>query len=426
MVQVDGESPVGPSVFSPTPWPVDEIIDEETMIDDPSKGRQVKTVVHYKKRFTRRNIGTEVYRSGTVTYSSTGNHSHSWTWGQYGQDISAGNVSVVYPMSEEALVRLTVDDFYSTNEVDSLLNIVEAPQLLTGLKTMYDDFFSIQSPTAYNAVEFGKKGARLVRKFGTLSAKQRIANLKKGISFLSGGYLYYSFGVAPVINDMRKLSSVTAKLSKRLKDNQKRAGTEVSVRKAVYGSFQQGLYPDGNGRIPDGYSSSQDNGSKWHTQIYDQSKPRMTCVVRGIRDRKFETSVFQKLDFLASRFGVTGPASFAWERIPFSFVVDWFVDMSVVLNTLDNALTGSSKQIKDVSLSQKWSALIPAIKHRHGPGTTSSNDGQQTALTEMSLYTRKPVEVNKIVDFSGRFGKKQAALSVALISQLGANLRLHR
>jgi len=100
--------------------------------------------------------------------------------------------------------------------------------------------------------------------------------------------------------------------------------------------------------------------------------------------------------------------------------------MSVVLNTLDNALTGSSKQIKDVSLSQKWSALIPAIKHRHGPGTTSSNDGQQTALTEMSLYTRKPVEVNKIVDFSGRFGKKQAALSVALISQLGANLRLHR
>lgn len=36
--------------------------------------------------------------------------------------------------------------------------------------------------------------------------------------------------------------------------------------------------------------------------------------------------------YLANRLGLTNPASVVWELIPFSFVVDWFVNVSDFLN----------------------------------------------------------------------------------------------
>ncbi len=36
--------------------------------------------------------------------------------------------------------------------------------------------------------------------------------------------------------------------------------------------------------------------------------------------------------FLASRLGLTNPAAVAWELVPYSFVVDWFVNVGDYLN----------------------------------------------------------------------------------------------
>ena len=131
---------------------------------------------------------------------------------------------------------------------------------------------------------------------------------------------------------------------------------------------------------------------------------------------------FRTLDYLISRFGVSGPASFLWERIPFSFVVDWFVDLSGVLNSLDNTLTGSTKKITDAGISQSWKALIPVVKTRVSPTFTDSNDGSQVALCELSSFIRKPIVPSVSVGLSGRFGKSQLSISAALIGQMAANL----
>jgi len=63
---------------------------------------------------------------------------------------------------------------------------------------------------------------------------------------------------------------------------------------------------------------------------------------------------------LAASMGLTNPLSWAWEDIPFSFVVDWFVDIGGYLNSLDDmlglALTGAYySRTWDVSYDLRYS-----------------------------------------------------------------------
>jgi hypothetical protein len=152
----------------------------------------------------------------------------------------------------------------------------------------------------------------------------------------------------------------------------------------------------------------------------------LTCTVRGVRENKYFGDFFQKLDFLASRFGSVGPASFLWERIPFSFVVDWFVDLSGVLNYLDNALTGNTKKVKEACISTKWDVIAEIYKLRYNTSLTSSVDGAQIAQCRLGFYHRKLVDPHVSVGLNVRFGKSQASITAALVAQMAANLRSKR
>lgn len=148
----------------------------------------------------------------------------------------------------------------------------------------------------------------------------------------------------------------------------------------------------------------------------------MVVGVRGHRNIDYNLDAFKKLQYLINRFGSSGPASFVWERIPFSFVVDWFVDLSSIVGALDNALTGFNQRLDDGWCSEKWSALVPVFKHKY-VNWTSDKDGQQTALYEMSYYHREYLEPRITWGLRDRFGKKQASYLAAVLHQLVANLR---
>jgi hypothetical protein len=127
------------------------------------------------------------------------------------------------------------------------------------------------------------------------------------------------------------------------------------------------------------------------------------------------------LAYLIDRFGLSGPATTAWELVPLSFVVDWFVDLRNVTDRLDNALTGGSKQIIDVCISEKVYAKTIGTIQSYGPYVINQA-GSVMAESEWHLYTRNPVTDFNKVRFAGRFGKKQASLSAALIYSKVANL----
>lgn len=61
--------------------------------------------------------------------------------------------------------------------------------------------------------------------------------------------------------------------------------------------------------------------------------------------------------------GLTNPASLIWEKIPFSFVVDWFINIGEVLGSLDNAFyttacTAQRGEIRRQRFSSAWRGAV--------------------------------------------------------------------
>jgi hypothetical protein len=165
-------------------------------------------------------------------------------------------------------------------------------------------------------------------------------------------------------------------------------------------------------------------GSSYDLPYFHQSLRtdvcKMVATVRGYRSVQYSSKLFSQLDYMMSRFGVTGPASLAWELVPFSFVVDWFVDLRGITDRLDNLLTGNTKKILDICLSEKLDMTGKTSVRNYG-GYTSSNDGEVIQETQLKYYHRSLGVAPSIVAPSGRFGKKQASLLAALLYQQVAN-----
>jgi hypothetical protein len=385
-----------------------ETISFEEIVDDDSKGRRFKAVHHNKYASTRFSGNNDVLTiNGNQVYVSTGDHTLFDTFG-YGQGhfMSTANILASWPVTDEALIRSTLDAFYNENEVDTLLNVVEAPQMVDSTRSLYQKII----------------GAKNV---GFLSRKRLMKLMQSSgraeLSFLSGGYLYYKFGVAPIVSDMNKISNSVSTYKSKLESVIRKAGQEITVHRSCQGTI--GLNPNNLPGYPD-YGTSNDTGKFWTVNgIYPVNQPKKICTIRGIRSHQYNSRSFQTLDNLIKRFGSSGPASFLWERIPFSFVVDWFLDLSGVLNYLDNTLTGSTKKVTDACISHSWGAVCRIDKLRYAPNVVSNYDNTQIAVVELKSYQRNPIQPTVSVGLSGRFGKNQVGITAALIGQMAANLK---
>jgi hypothetical protein len=395
---------------------VDELVDTEYMSDDDDKSHRFKEVIHRKKKLERSNIASTTLVSGTNTFISSGSNCFWHEWGLGSHDfVNHDHVPVRFSVSEEQLLRNTLDAFYNTNEVDSLLNLVESPELVTGISSLRAKLSNIARITGVGRISSRESLKRLFSR----------RSLKNQVAAVSSGYLYYKFGVAPIAADIRKIGSGLKTYSKRLKSVVANAGQDISVHRSALGAVMPFGHEGTN--LPSGFGSSPDTDRSWTATLKPWSVvPSLTCTVRGVRENKYFGDFFQKLDFLASRFGSVGPASFLWERIPFSFVVDWFVDLSGVLNYLDNALTGNTKKVKEACISTKWDVIAEIYKLRYNTSLTSSVDGAQIAQCRLGFYHRKLVDPHVSVGLNVRFGKSQASITAALVAQMAANLRSKR
>jgi hypothetical protein len=330
-------------------------------------------------------------------------------WGMQMNDfIVHENVPVQFAVDEDQCIRNVLNSFYSTNEVDSLLNVVEAPELPASITSLASKLSRYKK---MNLTRIDQKYLRTV--FSSSS-------MRNYTSILSGGYLFYKFGIAPLISDMRKIGHHLGKFSKEMARHVANAGKPVSVHFKTGGVF----LPLGSlgTPLPNGYGPIPLQSKPWRV-TYDGNASR-TATVRGYRESKDTSDLFKKVDYLASRFGSTGPASFVWERIPFSFVLDWFVDLRDVLNRLDNALTGSRKKVLDMCITDKYEVNYQVVKQQRDVNETNSQDEHVIAEVALSKYHRKladPIPIR--IGASGRFGKTQAGILAALVAQKAANLK---
>lgn len=367
------------------------------IVDDVAPSRGVKTVTHTKQIFTRYSFRTLSQFTNTQWRQYRNCEAVAYSWGTPGRHV-VSDFSASYPKTVNQLKVEAMHKFHKQNEVDTLLNLCESPQLVTSAQSII----------------------RLLKEHGRRSRGGRRSNSIP--SLVSSSFLTWSFGLAPLISDIKKINGAVASI-KRDMDNYIRNNN----RAYVVNSKSLGVLIPNFDLASLGYSSNPNNNDStvWHLGINYLQMPTLLVGVKGRRGVEYNSDSFKRLDYVIRRFIATGPASLAWERIPFSFVIDWFVNLSGVVDALDNALTGNTRAIDTVWMSEKWHALAGVYRHQ-GSGYTTDFDGKQITQNELSYYHREAISPDLSISLSGRFGKKQVALTAALLHQLVANLRVWR
>lgn len=237
-------------------------------------------------------------------------------------------------------------------------------------------------------------------------------NVARTVGNVAGSFLYYSFAIAPLVSDMKKL----AKSVLTIKNDLKKA-------KIMEGKVEKLHFKMKGSRVDPTYNLWQVNNSGRGVRFLrsESGSAIKTMVITGTRRPPFSSKGFSALNELMTRFASSGPASFVWERIPFSFVIDWFVDLRSITNSLDNALTGGTRVVLDASLSELKEATVSCVHDDHLlPYHCPALAGTEVAYRISRQYHRIPVAVPLGPVDSGRFGKRQKLLTGALAYQMVA------
>jgi hypothetical protein len=381
--------------------PITQLTDyvSETMIDSlgrreshPVKHTKVKVACQGGGQYVSADVQTigGVAKDGVSTitnpdylrYSNALNHiycvdSLNQTIGSLGNGWSLGTS----PVSEQSLINDCLESA-SRLDADVLLDIVEANQ-------MYPSIKSIATALPNMAKNWTK--------------------LRKVIRTASGSFLAWKFGVSPVFHDImavdRSLRVLHDKFRKHEKMQLVRSSRAVSLNATFAGIA---------------FAPSNQNGFRTWTFTHTgrcTRAPALRFVLVTKPIVPYSLDLFKKLDYAMRRFA-TSPASLAWELVPFSFVVDWFIDVRSALNAVDATLGHKPYEIVSFTRSLSYTLCNDTSVTRCNPCNGGTLYSSPMGSTERSYYERSLVPQSGFLPhWAPRFGKNQAAISAALISQ---------
>lgn len=235
-------------------------------------------------------------------------------------------------------------------------------------------------------------------------------SIRKVITTASSGYLAWKFGVKPLVSDIQALMRSVPKL-----------GSEVEAlgnNRLRFSKFASGLVsPVTTLDVVYAYNNINLYERQWTMNLRKPPVIRYVLVVEP--NVEYTLKAFKALDYTLRRF-TTSPASLLWEKIPYSFVVDWFVDVRGVLRGLDDALGVSPYKIIAFTKSKSyrvetagnWVFRSPCVVG--APALNRIDIGS----CEYSHYERSVVSPGaNAPTWKPRFGKNQAGITAALIGQ---------
>lgn len=139
--------------------------------------------------------------------------------------------------------------------------------------------------------------------------------------------LAYNFGVAPLVGDVVKIIDTLSRLDKHVRWLRENSGQVVKVefRKSLKNiTFKSSEFP--------GRPSDTDNGIGSRT---NELRAQYKAWANIRYDVSQLTDLQLKIRTLLRAWGFTNPAAVIWEAIPYSFVVDWFVSVSRLFQSLE-------------------------------------------------------------------------------------------
>jgi hypothetical protein len=360
----------------------------ETISDSLGKGK-VNPVTHTRTRLQldggsgSRNFGSNVGGNFVynVSYPTRPGVAEDVFAYAVSQGITSSWSSDISSINEQAMKNSVLDNAKAL-KADVLLNLVEANQVWPSLTSL------------------------------TMSLPNMARNwnsLRKVIKTASGAFLAWKLGVSPILSDVMAINRYMPKMGVDLKRHGEGQKNRFSVSRMVNLSFTPGSVVAGGyfGSWPNSVISSQG-------RVFRTPTVRYVLVVEPTSH--YMTGFFKKLDFVMRRFA-SSPASLLWEKIPFSFVADWFVDIRGSLNALDSALGFMPYRIVGFSRSYSYATAVDVFSDWYSPCTGAKIESMKAGTYEIESYERIPVQGGSLPTLSNRFGKNQAGISAALISQ---------
>lgn len=189
-----------------------------------------------------------------------------------------------------------------------------------------------------NAIEIAslKELVPQIFKIGGNIMKQGLG--RKSLKELANGHLLYSFGIVPLVTDIKALLNIRSTVKKRIAQLERRNGRTVRL----------------TGRLPP-FSASSDSiafasGSP-HTQqrtyhYVSTVSGAVSCDVAGF----FVPGPQSAVKLWGQALGLATPLQSCWEIIPFSFVFDWFLPIGDSLTKLESKILPRDT-VNNVSLS---------------------------------------------------------------------------
>lgn len=232
------------------------------------------------------------------------------------------------------------------------------------------------------------------------------------VGLVASLFLMTEFAIKPTVDDYITMRDMAQKLIKAVDAWNKNAG------KTTYFHFivEKGKFEESETLIPIvGWEDSH--------QVSGTTKTVVTIAIKGTRITVPNSAI------MLSQLGVTKPIGVLWELIPFSFVLDWFTDLSGFISQFEDPVSPAHFTFVNACYSSKE-------KRVH----TVKNEKSSSYLTfpkihdEITIYDRRLLNMDIlrspsfIDDFGGwepsnRFGPKQGLLALALAAVLYPSLR---
>jgi hypothetical protein len=329
-------------------------------------------------------------RTNAVRSQSMYSAFEPWVVGTNGASDYPPYWNVTMPSFDETVVKNNLLQNARQLKADVMLNIIEAGQIVPSIRSLTNSLPNM---------------ARNWRQ------------LRKVIKTASGSYLAWKFGVSPILQDIMAINRFLPRMKDSLKRHESSSHSRFSYTAPIQAYMTPSPYASGYNHM-NGYPTYKWN---WNGVSHREAEVRFVLVVKPTSSRS--SGLVKDIDFALSRFS-SSPASLAWELVPFSFVVDWFVDLRSLLSKADSFIGFNPYEIVSFTKSVSYEFETQTQLTGHSPC-----DGSTILSVESSHrykhYERSLVGASPLVVSNPRFGKSQAAVSAALISQalssIGAN-----
>jgi len=141
--------------------------------------------------------------------------------------------------------------------------------------------------------------------------------IKNPLALASGNWLWWNFGFLPLVNDIKKLLTLVADINKQLDHLKRVNGRQVTVRYKGHWTNN-----DLGGQV---VSPCEKNSVNPGSALVEWEDAKIAINIRANYNLDLKgADVFIKA--MASALGLLDPVSIVWQAIPYSFIVDWFVN----------------------------------------------------------------------------------------------------